>query len=180
MTGRVRGIIIRKIDYREYDRLFTVYTREQGKIPLVGVGTKKITSKLGGSLEVGTSATFTIAKSRTFDRIASADECVHTVARLPSLDHTAAALYCFEIIDQMVHEGEPDAALFLLITEFLGKINTISDHKPVDLAQDFIAQFLSRLGYYQEGEPDIQKVLQLHLDRPLRSRPFFNFLLGMS
>jgi len=181
MTYRVEGVIIGKVDVRDADRLYILYTKEQGKIAVIAQGVKKISSKLAGSLELASTGTFTIAKGKAFDRIATFDVSEYHSALLGSLDHTAAALYCFEIIDQLVKESDPDPEIFFLIIDFLKALNSIeTERKPVDIAHECIAHLLVLLGYHPGEETDMQKVLHAHLEHPLRSQAFFNYMLGVA
>ena len=70
-TYLIQGLILKHKDYREADRLITIYSREYGKITALARGTRKISSKLAGSLEPFTLADFMIARGRNFDTIAS-------------------------------------------------------------------------------------------------------------
>ncbi len=49
---RTRGIILRKVDRREADQLFIIYTRDFGKITVLARGIRKITSKLRAGMDV--------------------------------------------------------------------------------------------------------------------------------
>lgn len=48
---RTEGFIVKKADRGESDRIFTVFTKEFGKLDLWAVSERKITSKLRGGLE---------------------------------------------------------------------------------------------------------------------------------
>ena len=49
---RTQGIILRKQDADEADRVFTIFTKDFGKLKLRAVSERKITSKLRGGLEL--------------------------------------------------------------------------------------------------------------------------------
>jgi len=46
------GIVLKRKDWKASDFLFSIYTKDFGRINLVAVGTKKINSKLNGHLSV--------------------------------------------------------------------------------------------------------------------------------
>ncbi len=179
MTFKTDAIIINKCDVRDYDRLYTLYTAEHGKLRATASGVRKISSKLAGSLELFTYATFTIAKGRGTDRIATVDVRNNFRTIIENLDATASAMYCLEITDQLVKEGESDQELFSHLRHTLEAL-VRGEGRPVDIAHRYILNLLSLLGYHQEESANVQVVLQEHLDRPLRSQPFFNFLLGVA
>src|SRR3990172_1648761 len=49
---RTQGIILKKEDRGEADRVFTVFTKDFGKLKLRAVSERKISSKLRGGLEL--------------------------------------------------------------------------------------------------------------------------------
>ncbi|MDO8572101.1 MAG: recombination protein O N-terminal domain-containing protein, partial [bacterium] len=73
MTFKATGYIIGKKYFREADRLYTIYTAEYGKIEAMAQGVRKLSSKLAGHLELFHKASFTIAKGKQIDRIATVD-----------------------------------------------------------------------------------------------------------
>ncbi len=70
MTRLVKGIILRKQDYRESDRLFVIYTDELGKISAVAKGARKIKSKMAGHLELFHVINLMVAPVKTNYKIA--------------------------------------------------------------------------------------------------------------
>src|SRR2546423_8554354 len=51
-TYRDRAVVLRKLDYGEADRIFTLLTRDHGKVGVIAKGARKQASKLGPSLEL--------------------------------------------------------------------------------------------------------------------------------
>ncbi len=49
---RTRGLILRKVDRREADQLFIIYTEDFGRIAVLGRGIRKLTSKLRAGIDV--------------------------------------------------------------------------------------------------------------------------------
>lgn len=58
MNDVIEGIILKQIDYRDYDVILSVFTREYGKISLVARGIRKVNSKNASSLLPNTKAEF--------------------------------------------------------------------------------------------------------------------------
>jgi DNA repair protein RecO (recombination protein O) len=52
LNYRTQGLILKKEDRGEADRLFTIYTKDFGKLAILGRGIRKISSKLRGGAEV--------------------------------------------------------------------------------------------------------------------------------
>ncbi len=48
-TYRDRAVVLRKLDYGEADRIFTLLTRDHGKVGAIAKGVRRQESKLGPS-----------------------------------------------------------------------------------------------------------------------------------
>ncbi|NQU99145.1 MAG: recombination protein O N-terminal domain-containing protein, partial [Parcubacteria group bacterium] len=64
-TFKTKGIIIKKNNAREADKIFTIVTDNLGKIQAYGRSTGKITSKLGGHLDLFTNSNLVLARGRS-------------------------------------------------------------------------------------------------------------------
>lgn len=168
MTYKTQGIIIGKKDYRDADRLFTLYTFEHGKMQAVAQGTRKIESKLSGSLELLNHCSFTFAKGKNLDRIATVDVHETFEPLKASLFSLSAALYGIDIFNQLVKWDVRDEALFLLIVDFLESVQKSARQSAQSACVDtFLSAVSSQLGY-GEGLPP--------LDSDPPSRAYFDLL----
>ncbi|MDP2656468.1 MAG: DNA repair protein RecO [bacterium] len=167
MTFKTIGIIIAKRDGRDADRVYTIYTKEHGKISALAKSVKKITSKLAGHLELFTYATFTIARGRGRDHIATVDAIAHFVPSFDKSDRLIAALYCLECTDQMVRDAHRDDELFDLLYGFIQEVAG-GDIPSTQLARTYLYNLCVLLGY---GVPQEQFSLHDHLFPRLNSMP---------
>ncbi|MEK7103321.1 MAG: DNA repair protein RecO [Patescibacteria group bacterium] len=167
MTFRTTGIIIAKRDGRDADRVFTIYTKEHGKISALAKSAKKITSKLAGHLELFTYATFTIARGRVGDHIATVDVIKDYTPSLEKSDRLIAALYCLECTDQMIRTDQIDRDVFELLLAFMQEVST-GTIPSSSLARAYLCNLCNLLGY---GVPHEQFSLQEHLFPYLNSLP---------
>src|SRR2546423_15092314 len=63
-TYRDRAVVLRKLDYGEADRIFTLLTRDHGKVGAIAKGVRRPSSKLGPSLELYGPVGVLLAKGR--------------------------------------------------------------------------------------------------------------------
>src|SRR5256885_16925450 len=63
-TYRDRAVVLRKLDYGEADRIFTLLTRDHGKVGAIAKGVRRQESKLGPSLELYGHIDVLLAKGR--------------------------------------------------------------------------------------------------------------------
>ncbi len=147
MTYDVEGIILEKKPFRENDRLFTLYTRERGKISVVGISTRKKESKLAGNLELFTKAYFTIAHGKAFDRIATVDPIVHRTVSESTWDSFIATTYGTNIMCSLVHWEEPSLELYTLLDAYVAALFEKTFADAVWYTDAFHARCLELLGH---------------------------------
>jgi DNA repair protein RecO (recombination protein O) len=153
MTRLVKGIILRKQDYRESDRLFVIYTDELGKISAVAKGVRKIKSKMAGHLELFSVATLMVAPGKTYYQIAGAAREKNFLNIKSDLGKTVLGSFCLEIVDIFTKNDHPDLKIYELIFEILeifdnGKIKNFL--KLYILSKFFALKLLSILGWTPE------------------------------
>ncbi len=153
-TYLTSGIVLKRRDYREYDRLVTIFTEEYGKIDAVARGVRKIISKLAGHLEPMSYSSFMFARGRMFDVLATSIKL--SSFRIPQTDVLAFALssYFFEAVDRLTRSNQTDRALFRLLVEFLKLLESTveegshaTDFQRILVTEYFLFQLLRQLGY---------------------------------
>ncbi|MBI2484024.1 DNA repair protein RecO [Candidatus Uhrbacteria bacterium] len=162
MTYKATGFIIGKRASREHDRIFILYTKEYGKIEALAQGVLKLSSKLGGSLELLSHATFLIARGRAHDRIASVD-VTHSFPRIKeNMQKLIIALHATEIIQLLIHWDARDAHTYELIHDFFSEMeqlpHTSQTREAKNLSEFFILKLSILLGY-RPGIKGAQKIL---------------------
>lgn len=150
----VRGIILRRRDLGEADRIVTILTAELGKLRVVAKGSRRTSSKLAGHLEPFCASRLLIARTRGLDIISQA-ESIETFQSLRLKESSiATAGYLAELVDALVPEDERhEEAYELLFAAF----RLIDEGKDPQLVS-YIAEvgFLRVLGYRPELERCIE------------------------
>jgi len=177
MTYKTTGFIIGKRPSREHDRIFVLYTKEYGKIEALAQGVRKLSSKLGGNLELLTHATFLIARGRSHDRIAGIDLISSFASIKENMQKLIITLYGTEIIQALIHWDAADEHTYELVSDFRFEMeqlpHTSQTREAKQLADFFVLKLSLLLGY----RPDIkgaQKTLDAIAAMPLaalRSMP---------
>ncbi len=153
MTRQVKGIILQKQDYRENDRLFSLYTDELGKIEAVARGARKIKSKMAGHLELFSIINLMVAPGRTYYQIAGADQIKNLLNIKKDLAKTVLGSFCLEIVDVFTKPEHPDSKIYELLEEILKIFNNseVKDFlKMYSLSKFFVLKILSFLGWTPE------------------------------
>lgn len=123
MLYKTAGIIIKRSNLGEFDRLLTIYTQEFGKILVKGKAIRKNYSKLRGHLELFLQSHLLIAPSKSLDVITGAETIErfsYLHRQLPSL---SAAYYLSELVDQGIAGPEKNDQIWQLILSGFRNLN---------------------------------------------------------
>ncbi len=148
MLYKTQGIIIKRNNSGEFDRLLTIYTKDFGKILVRAKAVRKNQSKLKGHLELFLHSYLLVAPSKNLDIITGAE----TIERFPRLHqqipYLATAYYLAEIIDKTVIGPEKDPQIWQLILASFQKLDQ-EEVEPKVIINNFEKQLLELLGYGQ-------------------------------
>jgi DNA repair protein RecO (recombination protein O) len=120
---RDEGIVLRTHKLGEADRIVVLMTAAHGKVRAVAKGVRKTKSRLGGRLEPPSRASLLLYDGRDLDVITQAETLEHYPALRQDLDRLTDALSLAEAVDQVAQEGEPNAALYRMLT---GALQTLA------------------------------------------------------
>lgn len=144
---KTKGIILRRRNFGEADRLLTIYTEQKGKVSAIAKGVRKPLSKLGGHLELFYLVDFVITKGKNIDIITAVDLIKDFPKLRIDLKSTNQAHYTAEVLDRLICDNEPNQDIFDLLISTLSKTNRRS--KPL-LLNYFALQLLFLLGHKPE------------------------------
>ncbi len=154
MEYRYTAIVLKKREVGETDRLYTFYTKEQGKVRAVAKGIRKSGAKLASQLENGTLADVAVARTRGTGKItgALAEESYPEIrVRFGMLRTVLATLDRFE---RLIQFDEPDQKLYRLLVDFLkcSEKSAKTDDEVCArlLSAAFLFRTIAQLGYGME------------------------------
>jgi len=147
MLYKTRGIILKRTNLGEADRIVTIFTEDYGKIKVVAKGVRKTLSKMAGHLEPFCLTNFQIAKGRNLDTVTGAmvEKCFFGLRS--DLEKTNACFYMAEIVDKMVEESVVHEEIFYLLDSAFSHANDLIS--PL-LISYFEINFLSEMGFKPE------------------------------
>ncbi len=144
---RTLGFILVKKDRGESDRVFTVYTKDFGKLELMAKGERKITSKLRGGLELFFLSEIEFIQGKNYKTLTDAILIDDFKELRKDLKILGVLYKISEVFDSLVKEAEPDEKIWELLKEVFEKLSTA---KPEIVYYYFFWNFLSFLGYHPE------------------------------
>jgi len=147
---RTEGVVLRRQDLGEADRLTTIYTLDYGKLRLVAKGVRRIRSRKAGHLEPFTRVALLIARGRELDIITQAETIDGYPGFRNNLDQLGQASYIVELLDCFsVEEGEGNHTQYQLLLDSLDRLAK-SEVDPYGVILYFELRLLDLVGYRPE------------------------------
>lgn len=145
---RTEGIILRRSDFGEADRLLVLFTPGYGKLRVLAKGVRKVPSRKAGYVEPFMRSQFLLARGRNLDIVTQVEALESHQPVRSDLLRSAYASYLAELVDAFTEEGEENAALYQLLSSALGCLAAGDD--PALLARFFEIRLLTCVGYRPE------------------------------
>ncbi len=145
---RTEGIILRRHNLGEADRILTLFTRDYGKLRVVAKGARRPTSRKAGSVELFTRVDIVVSKGRTLDVVSQVDIVEVYLPLRTNLIMTTYASHFVELLDAFSEEGDESRELYHLAVEGLGWLSTAPD--PALTARYFELHLLDVTGFRPE------------------------------
>ncbi len=121
------AIILASRDANEVNRLYIMYTLEQGLVKAVAKGARRPTAKLAGHLEPGTLSEVYVARSRGMGQITGAITIENFENIKKDFGKLSDVLKIFRFFLKNFSEGEKDERVFELLKDFLGNWGNLGD-----------------------------------------------------
>ena len=158
-----RAVVLRKLDYGEADRIFTLLTRTHGKVGAIAKGVRRPESKLGPSLELYGHVDVLLAKGR------GQLDVVAQVQRVPGLriagdvEAMSHAALIAELAERVCEDRHPVDGVYELTVMALDELARETD--PRRASAYFMMAALDLLGYAP------QLAVCATCERPLAAKP---------
>ena len=144
---KIEGIVLRRRNLGEADRLVTVLTRDRGRMTAVARGARRPRSRLGGRLEPATRFRALVAEGRSLDVISQVDVLDARAGLRRNLDRMGVVSVLLEFADRSQADRQPAPEVFRLLEAALDLV----EHGVTDLAWLwFAARLLVLTGHRPE------------------------------
>lgn len=145
---RTEGIILRRHDLGEADRILTLFTRDYGKLKVVAKGVRKPISRKAGHVELFMRVETIISRGRTLDVLTQVDVVEAYLQLRQDLIRATYAAHFGELIDAFIEEGDENRAAYQLLSQGLGWLCATGDLRRT--ARYFELQALKLVGFRPE------------------------------
>lgn len=179
-TFTVQGIILKRKNIGEADRILTVFTKEQGKIQVKAKGVRKIASKRASHIEPLNKTSLTIYKGQGMPILTEATAVKQFSAIKTDLGKVGFAYHICELVDGLCPENQESEAIFMLLENMLERLSL--EDALGSTIHGFEIQLLTLLGYYSEGTHDLKGAKASYfiegiLERKLKARQILQKLV---
>mgnify|MGYP001615054604 CR=1 FL=1 len=146
---RSEGLILKKIDRGEANQLLTIYTKDFGKLEILGKAIRKISSKLRAGAEVFYLSEIEFIQGKNYKTLTDAV----LINKFPDIQNNLNGLKTAHLIarmtDKLVKGEEPDGRLWRLLRKTFQVLNShsLSVDRYSLIYYYFLWNFFSLLGY---------------------------------
>ncbi|MBI2624880.1 MAG: DNA repair protein RecO [Candidatus Nealsonbacteria bacterium] len=146
---RVQGLVLDKEDRGEADRLFTIFTRDFGRLDLFAKAERKIASKLRSGLELFYLSELEFIQGKSHKTITDAILLNKFDFLRKNPERLAAAYRITELLDRFIRDPDHDPIIFDLTRKVFDILNN-PKQKIAIIYHYFFWNFISALGYKPE------------------------------
>ena len=144
-------VVLRSIDYRDSDKIFTLLSKNSGKITAAARGVRKISSRRGGNLDTLNHVIIHTSESPSGYKNISEVRLINSFQKIKmSLFKSKMAYYCIELVYRFVQEGKDhhQAPIFDALTSLLTRLDKAGSNISASIIVNaFEIKLMSILGY---------------------------------
>lgn len=150
-TYRVEGIILKRNNFGEADRILTVLSKELGKIAVKAPGVRRIPSRRSPHVELLNLSMLTLYKSsRSFMPLLTEAQTLEDFSSIKNnLNKIGYAYYICELINGLCADNQENRNVFFQLKSTLSALNQTSDVE--NLIRNFEKDLLRTLGFWKEA-----------------------------
>lgn len=153
---KVEGIILKRRNLGEADRILTVFSKNLGKISVLAKGVRRITSRRAGNVELLNRVSMYLHRAKSFLILTEAIS-LNTFQKIKdNLTLSTYAYHLIELVDKLTAENQENRLTYENLVEVLKRL----ERNPRQiLIRAFEVKILSLLGF-----ANFQESLGLHLE----------------
>ena len=141
---KTEGIVLKRRDFGEADRILTVFTLHKGKLPVLAKGVRRITSRRAGNVELLNRVIIYLYQGKGMPILTEA-ESLETFSKIKEdLTLSTYAFHIIELVDKLTAENQDNRILYRYLVGVLRKL----EKNPRQIfIRAFEAKILSDLGF---------------------------------
>jgi len=171
---KTEGIVLKRRDFGEADRILVVFTLARGKVSVVAKGVRRITSRRAGNVELLNRVSMFLYPGKQLYTLTEATS-IDTYQKLKEdLTLSTYAYHIIELVDKLTVEEQENRILYELTVRVLERL---SKNPRQIWIRAFEAKVLSNLGFvsFQEGLGPHVKSVDLGVENLLKKLEVANW-----
>ena len=164
---KTEGIILKRVNFGETDRILTIFTKHCGKIKALAKGIRKLKSRKAGNLELFNHAVLVLSEGKGLDIITETWVVDSFVKLRRNLSSIGRAFQIAEVTDKLTAEREANRRVFELLLEALKGQKTV---------REFEIELLKELGFglpKKLSEKSVENFNESIIEKRLKSKRIF-------
>lgn len=151
-TCKTEGVVLRRRNLGEADRVLTVLSRDFGKITVKAPGVRRIPSRRSSHVELLNLSQFTLySGSKTFMPIVTEVQVIEDFPLIKSdLHKIGLALYVCELTNGLCADNQENRGAFFHLKTILSDLSNALD--ALSLVRKFEKDLLTELGFWSEAK----------------------------
>lgn len=145
-----KAVVLKSLKYRDSDKIFTLLTKENGKISAIARGVRKISSRRGGNLDTLNLVLVSIYEDGAGFKSIEEVKTIESFKNLKkNFDRSMKAYYLIELIHRATEEDEQFSHIFDLLLKCLRALD--KNNYTGDLYVSYFEMNLMKMLGYQMG-----------------------------
>ena len=144
------AIVLKSFKFKDTDKIYTLFSKDKGKIGALAIGVRKINSRRSGNLDTLNYINVQISEGPGNLNYISEVKTIEAYKNIKA-DYTLAknAFYILELIDKSLREDEDAQGIFTLLINTLNRLDSeeIDDEKLLKYMSGFELLLMKKLGY---------------------------------
>jgi len=136
---RTKGLVLKEEDKGEADRFFTLYTKDFGKIRVLGKAIRKIKSKLRGGIRFFSFSEIEFVRGKVYNTLTEAVVIKRFENIKANLGKIATAYQIVNLVDRLIKGEEKDENIWSLLEEVFENLDI--ENLDIDSSLEFDNQF---------------------------------------
>lgn len=177
---KTEGIIIKRFNTSEADRILTVFTRNFGKCKVRAKGIRRVPSRRSAHVELLNLSTLTLYQNKSqFSYLVEANTLDSFQEIKGDLIKVGFSYHLCELIDGLCPENQELSSVYDLFVSTIRKLSDCRAGNIAEIVHEFEVSLLVSLGFWRKDERtlatlDTTQILENVLERRLRSRRIFS------
>ena len=175
---KTEGIILKRTNFEEADRILTIYTKHFGKISVLAKGIRKPTSRKSPSLELFNWVKILVNRGRNLDLV-SESETIRAFRFLKKdLKKVGLAFHFCELVERLTAENVKNRQIFNLLAGSLMGLEKADSDRLNQATRNFEQKILEESGFWPRGkkpEINLEDYIEKIIEKRLKSKRIFEY-----